>query len=513
MIKISSKIQRIESEEIANGSAIDLINELTEELIDISQLKREKYPFRKEYSDKLINKIKAKTGKSLISLEDLSGPWILKFNETGCKILTNLMMFIKEKYGIDRTLRKDGVNFYLINDSIIKGNCSLTVDTIRKYFKFLQKQKINISGMNDIHKRAIQIKTSIKSKPIKINGLPINMKDEKWALIFGIILDTHLRKFEFVAEDRDFAQQVRLSFREVGIEPYFQNKGNLTKIKGHSIISHLINFGGIETNKKQLIANNHLPSWMFLCSKKYHGILLSKFIDTEGYVPKGKNGVRIAQSSFIEINEPERQFVLTNSKTNFIKPVNVASQSIVFSKLNKILKEKVLSNPPLILVSSQLLLRKYKINSTVYPIHLYISSNNIASAGWHLAIFGFNNLKNLNDLCGKYLSIKYKKDALKNILEQQKSECLPLGLRINYYLANAKQIQNAKGYFTTKDLIKVTNKKKKTVYNTVGYLAKLKLIKTIDKVNSSKFWVLTEKSHKILEKTCNNKEQFDHLFR
>jgi len=200
-----------------------------------------------------------------------------------------------------------------------------------------------------------------------------------------------------------------------------------------------------------------------------------------------------------------------NSVTKIIKPSNKKSKVMLFSKLNNDLKEKVLCNPSLILLSIQLLLRKYRINSSIYPLCVYISSNGIASISWHLAIFGFDNIKKFYELCGDYISIKYKKDNLKDILIKQKLKCLPMGLRIPYYLANALEVQNKKGYFTVGDIINISNKKRKTVYDTIGYLAQLNLISVTNKNRRVKSWNITQEGMKKLEESCKDKERLDYL--
>lgn len=268
-----------------------------------------------------------------------------------------------------------------------------------------------------------------------------------------------------------------------------------------------------QRNRRQLIANNCLPPWIFSCSAEYHAILLSKFLDTEGYISRGRGGIRIAQASLIDLTKEEQEFVLMNSKTRIIKPSNKEYNPIIFSKLNKNFKERVLSNPPLILLSIQLLLRKYRINSTLYPLCVYISSNGLASISWHLAIFGFDEINKFHDLCGRHISIKYKRNNLKEILSKRKLECLPMGLRIPYYLVNALEIQNREGYFTVKDIINTTNKNRKSVYATIGYLAQLNLINVIKVNKRIKFWNITDEGMKKLEGTCDNIEKWDYLLK
>ncbi len=332
------KKREIQFEEIGNNIAdydIQLIRKLAGELIEISRIKKENYPFREEYLGKLIKKMGMQRGKFLIDLDDLPDNFILRFNDHGKNILKNIFSHIKSNYGLDRVNRR--------------------------------------------------------------------------------------------------------------------------------------------------------------------------------YISKNRGGIRIAQASLIDLTKEEKEFVLINSKTCIIKPSNKESKILIFSKLNESLKEKVIFSPSLILLSIQLLLRKYGINSKIYPLCVYISSNGIASISWHLTIIGFNEICKFYDLCESYISIKYKRNNLKDILNKQKLRCLPMGLRIPYYLVNALEIQNKKGCFTTKDIMSISNKKRKSVYATVGYLAQLNLISVIKKNKCIKFWNITKEGMKILTETCENKERWDYL--
>ncbi|GEM_PF-4584494 len=507
------KKQEMPVNEIKNILAdndVQVIRSLGKELIEISVIKKEAYPFTEKYLDKIIEKMKANSGKNLIDMEDLPDNFIVRFNDTGKNILKDLFKFIKSNYGLDRVNRRWGINFYLINEAINECH-GLRVGTFKKYIEFLDNQKINVFNLREAKNEITELKPSIKSKSILINGFPIDLRDKKWALIFGIILDSNLKEFTFVAEDRDFANDVIHALTNVGVNPYILNQGNLVKIKGHSIIGHIINIGGMPRNKRQLIANSCLPPWIFSCSKDFNAILLSKFLDTEGYVSQGRGGIRIAQASLIDLTNEEKEFVLANSKTCIIRPSNKQSKVIIFSKLNENLKEKALSNPSLILLSIQLLLRKYRINSKIYPLCVYISSNGLASISWHLVIHGFDEMNKFYDLCGKHISIKYKRNNLKKILGKQKLKTLPMGLRFPFYLVNALEIQNKKGCFTTKDLIGTSNKNGKSVYAAVGCLAQLNLISIIKKNKHIKFWKITEEGMKKLKKTCENKERWEYL--
>jgi hypothetical protein len=478
------------------------LRKLGKELIQKTTAK-ERYPFREEYLLNMIEKLKLYKGKSLISFDDFPSHLILKFNHKGKLILKKAMLYVKQKYGLDATHRKHKVNFYLIKGYLDKKQNSLTIGTLTKYFDFFAKEKREYFSKEKIESSVIEVKPSIKAKALRVNGLPIDLREDKWASIFGIIPDTHLKQFVFVAEDIGFARDIISAFEKIGIKPHFQSKGKLTKIRGNTVLGHIVNTAGIKSKERQLMANNPLPAWIFSCSKKYHGILLSKFLDTEGYVPKTNAGIRITQSSSIDLTNEEKKFILSSCKIRVISSSRKESKIVIFSKLTDNLKEKVLQNPSFFLISIQLLLMKYKIKSIVYPVCVYISSNGRASISWHLTIMGFENMKKFYDLCGEYISVGYKKQNLKAILSKQKQEHLPKNMSIHYYLDLSSKIENKKGYFTTIDLAGKTSKKRKTIINLVGSLAKQNLVEKIGKKGDNHKWRISNKGREMLSLRTN----------
>lgn len=388
------------------------IVKIGDELVKISNIKNLKYPFREDYINTVMNKWNKRQGKYLIHLLDLPDSCIVRFNSKGRRILKKAYYYLKNKYGLDVIHRKYKVNFYSLHYVLNKNQKGLGIKTLKDYIKFFNKIKLDFN-IDKFEKNITLIHSTGKFGFIKVNGLPLDLTNKNWAYLFGIILDCHIKQFKIKIENKEFSNKIIEIMDNIGIKYNFHNDNLFDIIQGPSIVSKILSISGIEINKRQILANNVFPSWIYKnCNKEYHAILLSKILDTEGCSPMRNSMIRIAQSNFLDITNDEKKFIFESCKKTRILPSGAKSDILLFSKLNEDLKEKVISNPPPILISIQLLLRKYKINSILYPFNVYISSNNLASSSWHLNIQDFESIKRFYNLCGEYISIPYKKQRI-----------------------------------------------------------------------------------------------------
>ncbi|MBU1622355.1 MAG: hypothetical protein KJ597_02155, partial [Nanoarchaeota archaeon] len=352
-----------------------------------------------------------------------------------------------------------------------------------------------------------------RSVPLFVNGLPLDLSKEKWAPIIGIILDTALKKeFLFSSIDKKLFEDTITTFQRIGLNPYSKKIGNIYLMKGHKVTSDLLFLGGIGIKKKQINSNLILPSWVFKTNKNYQAIILAKFLDTEGSVCRKKSAVRITQCTNIKVTNEEKKYIFSNCKETEIKPSSVMSKLLFFNQMHNNLKEKVISQPPLILVSIQLLLRLNHINSHLYPLRIVVDSKDNVSALWNLHIQTNEDIRKFYVLCGNYISIPYKKNQLEKIMKGKKVFGLPRGLRKTYYLIHAHMLQKEKGYFTIKDVIKATSKSSKSVYNELGEMEKLGLIQSVFKKGHIKYRKITELGENYLIKNNCNLEEYNSLF-
>jgi len=487
----------------------EIIQNLAKELIQISKIKNQKYPFKEKYLEKLLSKYEKSKEVYKIYLKDLPGYCVLTFNDVGCDILNKILNEVKQKYGLDATKRKYGVNFYNLREYLDKSDnkqIGISIKTILSILNFLDEKSIKID-IKLLEKNIISIKMATSTNMLKIKGLPIKLNKKEWAIVFGSILDSWPKKFNVLVEDDDLRYDLIDGLISIGIIPSITKSGKHIKVNGHSVIGQILSISGININEKQIIANNPLPLWIFnKCDKEYHSMIIGKVLDTEGHSNKHKPHIRVAQSSLMKINKEEKRFILKNSKRTVIRPSGATSYVLLYSRLDEILKEKVLDNSSLILLSIQLLLRKYKINSIIYPINVYISSNGLCSISWHLSIIGLNNVKRFYENFKDYISIPYKK---RNILESIKKNLrnhIDNNTSIAYYLLYASELEKMNSYFNIKEVTKICPKSKKTVYNKFGKLISQDYVRKIKKEGKFNLLKISEKGNNFLKEYPDFKE-------
>ncbi len=363
-----------------------------------------------------------------------------------------------------------------------------------------------------MEEKVIAINPGRRSKSLKVDGFPLDLSNEKWASIIGIILDSRLRKeFVFCSTDKNLAEYVKNSFEKVGLRPYFKSDDEKYLVKGHSVVKDLLFLCGINTREKQISSNICLPAWIFDTNREYQAIILAKFLDTEGYVCEKKGTVCIAQCNRIILDDSEKYSVLSSSRSTIIKPSNVESKMIFFGKIDANIQEKILENVPLILVSTQLLLRNQGINSHLYPLRLTIDSKGNVSALWNLKIQTNNDLVKFYKLCEPYITIKYKLARLISI-KDKKTNLLPRQLKKVFYLKHAQILEQRTGFFTVSEMIAFTNRAAKSVYNEIGALEQKGYFYSIFKNGHIKHRKLTLLGKQYLDENNCSLEEYDSLF-
>ena len=474
------------------SETIKEINRISQKLIKISQIKNQKFCFKRDYTKLLFKKWRENRGKHIINLFDLPDYITVRFNDKGQDQLQRVYFDLR-KIGFEKLSRKHNINLYLLHSYIKGKSVSLTIKFLRELSILLPTAKINFN-VKDLEKNVASIRTGIKGNSLKLeHGFPINLNQEEWAFIFGVIPDSNIKKFELWSTDRNLLNQVSSNLNKIGIENSV--RGNRTgEVK---IISIVLSFSGIDTTKNQLSCNNGFPYWFFNTSKEFQAIVLSKLIDTEGNVNKGM--IRIAQSSLIDLSDEEANYIISKNKTYVIKQSNCLIYKVPYTELPNRLKEKVLANPPLILISAQLLLMKNGICSVLYPKNICISKNNY-TIGWNLNIQDYMNLSKFYELSEKYLVTNKKRKIEESLKNRCKGRHLSNRMRIPYYISYALKIQTKKGHFTSNDLVGITKRKRKTIGNTMGYLAQLNLIWSLGKIEGLKRWKLTKEGRKYYQK-------------
>tara|TARA_Y100000310_G_scaffold324581_1_gene386600 strand:- start:12730 stop:14253 length:1524 start_codon:yes stop_codon:yes gene_type:complete len=494
-----------------NTSNLNLLHQLGQDLLAVSRIKNHQQKFRIDYIQQIKHEWKKKHGKKQVQLVDLPNHYKLKFDKSIISIFEDILREVQTISGLDTINRTYKINFYLIVDFLRGKSACLTVKTIKKYVFFFDQQKLDFP-LNSIEKRVIAISPGKKSKSLKIKGFPIDFSDEKWAPVFGIILDTCLiKEFLFSSIDINLANYVFNSLKQVGLDPYFKKVKNHYYIKGHNVIRDLMFISGIKSKEVQISSNITLPSWIFNTSNKYKAILLAKFFDTEGSVCRNKGSVRFTQATRLSLDPSEKMFFRKKARKFTIKPSETKLSTLNIGNYSSKLKEKVLANVPLILVSIQLLLRELGINSHLYPLRITLDSKGSYSSLWNLHIQTNRDLNNFYLLTKSHLSIRYKLRRLSKI-ECNFNRPLPKGIRKSFFLAYAKKIELEKGYFTIPDVVHSSNRNKKSVSNEIGILERTGFVYTRYKVGHTKHRRLTRLGNDFLNENDLNLELFNTLF-
>jgi hypothetical protein len=474
-----------------NINHLNLLNKLGQDLFKISKIKGYKQTFRLDYIGQIVTEWEKTPGKSRADLLDLPNHYKLKFSKSAIPIFEKILSQAKSIAGLDTLNRRHQVNFYLLADFLRGRSACLTVKTISKYVLLFEKYKLTFP-LNELNTKVIALSPGRKSKELKINGFPLDFSEEKWAPIFGIILDTCLtQSFLFSSIDKDLANYVLNAFKKVGLNPFFKKKNNNYFIKGHNVIRDLLLISGINTRESQISSNITLPAWIFNTSQKFKGILLSKFLDTEGSVCKNKGSVRFTQATRVYLNSLDKYLFLRNANDFVIKPGDTKLRALFYLNYSRGLKEMIFCNPPLILICIQLLLRDLSINSHFYPLRIILDSNKNYSSLWNLHIQTNQDLNRFYQLTKDYISIKYKLQNLMLVTKKRK-DILPKDIRKSFYLNHARKIELTKGYFTIADIINTSRRNKKSVSNTIGLLERKGYIFSFLKSGHTKHRRLTE---------------------
>jgi len=462
-------------------------------LNQISKIKNQKFYFDENHLDYLLKRWNKTPGKKIIHLFDLPDYITVEFSKNGRIKLEQIYTKLRKK-GLDRLSRKFNINIYKLHDYINNKSKRLTVKSLKELSKVSSNLRIDFD-INKIEKQIISIKSGRRSNILNKKQLfPLKLDKKEWAFIFGVLPDSHLKRFSFYSINKDFIDQISDNLKKIGFDGKVKNNARTNQSR---IISTILSLAGIDTTKKQLYSNNAFPFWFFDTSKEFQAIVLSKVVDTEGNF--SKRMIRIAQSTSISLTKKEIDKIISQGKSYIIKKSKSKINMLGFKGLPNNLKSKVLKKPSLILTSTQLLLIKNNIYSVVYPTRITISENSISSE-WQLIIQGYRNIDRFYNLCGDYLVLKNMN--IENYLKNSQDH-LPKNFRIIYYLSQALKIQDSKGNFTTEDIIKKTNKNKKNITNTLGELAKLNLIESHEKNRRFKQWKISKKGLKYNQENIN----------
>ena len=138
-------------------------------MIHISNIKKGKYPFKKEYLNKLLARYKENRGLHKVHFVDLPQDCILEFNKEGHAILNQIFTKVKLNYGLDAIHRKHNVNFYSLQDFLNNKQIGLSVKKIISFKRFLEKVQLDILNLELLEKCVLAIKPPGRGNKLKID--------------------------------------------------------------------------------------------------------------------------------------------------------------------------------------------------------------------------------------------------------------------------------------------------------------------------------------------------------
>lgn len=438
-------------------------------------------------------------GNYLVGLLDLPDHFLLDFSKDGKEMLSHYYNFLKRKKGIDAIHRETKRNLYTIHYYLSSKSKQISVKSIKNFIRCSTEYDI-LFDIDKLQKEVRIISSGRHGVIFRPLIFPIDLRRPEWGTFFGIIFDSKISRFEFCSAYENMTKGIKKSFNKLGFAV------RVTRLRGVNRLSlgrqapFILSFAGFDVSKPQMITNNPLPHWIvYNQNKEFIGALLAGIIDTEGniHIAKNKKGgmVRIAQNRLHPLIGKEE---LTQTK---LMKYNLLNHSMLhytfFNNLSTSLKQKILNDPPLLLVSLQLLLELENINSSLYPLQVYLRPDGSVCSAWQLIISRKKNLEKILSLTENYLILK--KEKLNKLVNRYTRDVVSPGDRFISVLSPALRIQQEKGYFTTPELIKTTKRKGKTIQNIVGILASKQLIHQIGKNRKIKKWVITQEGLHLLK--------------
>ncbi len=376
------------------------VEKLGEELIKTS--KNWNYPFKNEWLQQLLLKYRKKPGKAIIHLDNLPDKVRVSFNEKGKTLLWNLFNELKNNiYGYSAYhLYANGKALYnyLKNHN---NTTSISLLNLRRYCKAANWD------INSLEKYVIQIKSTLNGKIIKNKKFPINLLTRSGGIFIGSIPDTSLGyRFTFKSKDEDFIHLYRYAiWNLIGkIESKRRFWNDCHTIRFTSFLNDIAGIIGFETKGKQIRTNNPLPLFLFQHDKVRRESLKTLF-DAEGSANfSGKK------------DRYTRSVILT--QVVMLKKIKLKGSKIRFTQLSKKLKKQIINQPPLLLVSAQILLFSEGIHSCLSPSLIY-KKNKKWRVRCDIRITGQDNLRKFREKIGfnlirKLETLELMLDSFKN---------------------------------------------------------------------------------------------------
>jgi len=208
--------------------------------------------------------------------------------------------------------------------------------------------------------------------------LPFNLATISGARLIGYQGDANSQNAAFSNRNRilheDYAACVREVVGGITITRTVLNRGGFSegtyfRTNVGKLITSVTRVADLDNSVDQKLANNPLPLWLHVCDPSLIAACISTLWDAEGSI--NFRDLKLAQAVPLA---PGEEWGIPNWPRN-----------IPFRQLSYELQSKMISNPPFLLVSAALLLRRLGIISRLLAVKASMTSTG-PTAYWHLRV-------------------------------------------------------------------------------------------------------------------------------
>ena len=379
--------------------AIRVVQELGEGLIEAT--KHAKHHFRREWLDQLVARYRERPGKPIVHLSDLPDQVIPTLSADVRKLLRPYWEKLVSGHGSEW-----GSQHFRCMWDIMRSGRASRWSSLRLWRKFSAMTGLRIDDLEQyvVAIRAANTGTSrVNSRP----KLPFNLATPEGARLFGYRGDVAYDTSAFNNKDLDLHKDYRTAILKIiGNVPFTTSRfhdGPVYRTNVDILVTMVTSVGGLDNTQKQKFASNPLPSWLFLAEDNVLTSCQRALWDAEG--SPTRDALKLGQSVHVS--------ALTETPIAGCRKTRISAFSAEA-------RELISTWPPLLLVSSSLMLRLLGIVSYLAPLGVEQTSQG-KSAVWMLYIYRTKGMRLFEQKVGFLSSEKRQRLHRMNSLHKPKS--------------------------------------------------------------------------------------------
>ncbi len=380
--------------------AIKVVRILAKGLIEATA--HAKHHLRAEWVDQLVSRYRENPGKPVIHLSDLPDQVIPNLSNDVGSFLQPYWERLTGEHGSEWASQ----HFRCIWDIMKTGKAS-RLSGLRIWRGFCQMTGFNLDDLESfvVGLRASGTGTSrVILNPI----LPFRLATVEGAKLFGYRGDTAHETSALINKEpalhADYRQAVSSTVGGVSFTTSVIHEGGVDRTNVGVFVTILTTIGGLDNSKKQKIARNPLPSWLFCAEKEVAKSCQRSLWEAEG--SPTRDALKLGQS----VDCPNLQTTRWPSDKRKTK-ISFFPESI---------RKLIMENPPPLLVSAALLLFRFGIVSYLAPLGAGKTGDGI-SAAWMLYVYRTRNMRKFERDIGFFSSTKLEKLVRMNALHRPRN--------------------------------------------------------------------------------------------